>query len=250
MEEVERYRKPTRILHWVHAGSFTILFLTGLILFIPQLGFLAEDSWTRVIHRAAAVIFIVAPAIYIPLNWKASVKGIKEAFMWGMDDFGWLKAAPSYYFLADEESMPPQGHMNTGQKLWWLMVIIFGALFIVTGLVMWALKTVAPPALLEWMVILHDIAFIVSGAMFFVHVYLSVVHPLMGPAHIGAWSSMARGKVSVHYAMSHHAKWYDTISKNREMQANEQRNGKQDSGKTDESGGEGSPTSDIPGVLS
>ena len=74
-QEVERYRKPTRILHWIHAGAFTVLFLTGLILFIPPLGFLAQDSWTRVLHRLAAVVFVVAPLIYIPLDWKATLKG-------------------------------------------------------------------------------------------------------------------------------------------------------------------------------
>ncbi len=216
-QEIERYRKPVRILHWVHAGAFTVLFLTGLVLFIPQLGFLAQDSWTRLIHRIAAAIFIIAPLIYVPLNWKSSWKGIKEAFNWGMDDLGWLMAAPSYYFLANEEAMPPQDHMNTGQKMWWLMVVVFGFVFVITGIVMWAFKTVAPPALLEWMVLIHDIAFIVTGVMFFVHIYLSVIHPLMRPLRTGAWSSMARGKVSAHYAKSHHGKWYDKITKNGEI---------------------------------
>ncbi len=215
-QEVERYRKPTRILHWVHAGAFTLLFLTGLILFIPSLGFLAQDSWTRVIHRIAAVLFVVAPLIYIPLNWKSTLRGIKDAFSWGVDDIGWLKAAPLYYFLCDEEVMPPQEHMNTGQKMWWLMVIVFGGIFVISGLIMWAFKTVAPAALLQWMVFIHDVAFIATGTMFFVHIYLSVIHPLMRPLRTGAWSSMARGKVSVEYAKSHHAKWYEETSRARE----------------------------------
>lgn len=216
VQEVERYRKPTRILHWIHAGAFTLLFLTGLILFIPQLAFLAQDSWTRVIHRIVAVVFVVAPLIYIPMNWKSSWKGIKEAFSWGADDMGWLAAAPRYYFLSDEKAMPPQEHMNTGQKMWWLMVIIFGAVFVISGLIMWAFKTVAPGALLEWMVLLHDVAFIATGCMLFVHIYLSVFHPLMGPSRTGAWSSMWRGKVSVDYAKSHHGKWYERVAKGEE----------------------------------
>ncbi len=213
--EVERYRKPTRILHWVHGGAFVVLFLTGLILFVPPLGFLAQDSITRVIHRIAVVFFVAAPLLYIPMNWKATIKGIKEAFTWGKEDLDWLKAAPLYYFLCDEEAMPPQGHMNTGQKMWWLMVIVFGILFFITGLIMWVFKTVAPAALLQWMVFIHDVAFIATGCMFFVHIYLSVFHPLMRPTRTGAWSSMARGKVSVEYAKSHHGKWYEGIAKTR-----------------------------------
>ncbi len=212
-QEIERYRRPTRILHWIHAGAFVVLFLTGLILFVPPLGILAQDSWTRVIHRIAAVVFVVAPLIYIPMNWKVTWKGVKEAFTWGKDDIGWLQAAPRYYFLSDEKAMPPQGHMNTGQKMWWFMVLVFGVVFLITGAIMWFAKTTAPAVLLQWMVFIHDVAFIATGAMLFVHIYLSVVHPLMRPLRTGAWSSMARGKVSADYAKSHHAKWYEEVSK-------------------------------------
>ena len=208
-EWIERYRTPTRVLHWVHAGAFSILFLTGLILYLSPLAFLAADSWTRIIHRVAAIVFVVAPLIYIPLNWQSTVRGIADAFKWGSDDFGWVIAAPRYYFLADEEAMPPQGHMNTGQKMWWLLVLLFGAVFLVTGLIMWAGKTTAPAPLLQWSIFVHDVSFIVTGAMFFVHIYLSVAHPLMHPMRTGAWSSMATGKVSMAYARSHHAKWYE-----------------------------------------
>jgi len=210
--EVERYRKPVRILHWVHAGAFVMLFLTGLVLFIPQLGFLAQDSWTRVIHRMAAVIFVAAPIIYLPLNWQASWKGIKEAFSWGGDDIGWLKAAPRYYFLNDEKTMPPQPHMDTGQKMWWLIVIVFGVIFVLTGVIMWFFKEIAPVALLQWMVLLHDIAFIVTGTMLFVHIYLGVFHPLMTES----WDAMTGGKISTEYAKSHHGRWYQDVTGGKE----------------------------------
>jgi formate dehydrogenase subunit gamma len=215
-QEVERYRKPTRVLHWIHSFAFITLFITGLILFIPGVSIAAQDSWTRLIHRFAVILFIVAPLIYIPLNWKATLRGIKEAFTWGRDDADWLQAAPRYYFLSDEKAMPPQPHMNSGQKLWWLMVIVFAVVFVITGAIMWFAKTTAPPALLQWSVFIHDIAFIATGCMLFVHIYLSVFHPLMRPLRIGAWSSMARGKVSMEYARSHHGKWIDSLSKGKE----------------------------------
>lgn len=214
-QEVERYRKPTRILHWIHAGSFITLFLTGLILFIPPLAFLAADSWTRVIHRIAAFLFVSIPIWYLLTNWKASWKAIKEAFTWGAEDIGWLQAAPRYYFLGDERAMPPQGHMNTGQKMWWFMTIVFGSLFILTGLIMWFLKTIAPAGLLQWAVFVHDVAFIATGAMLFVHLYLGVLHPLMTEA----WNSMVKGKVSAEYAKTHYRKWYDEITKSTEVKS-------------------------------
>jgi formate dehydrogenase subunit gamma len=213
--EVEKYRKPTRILHWIHAGAFVLLFLTGLVLFIPQLGIIAQDSWTRVIHRIAAVLFVIAPLIYIPMNWKATKRGIKDAFSWGAADIGWLQAAPRYYFLGDEQGMPPQGHMNTGQKMWWFIVIVFGVIFVITGAVMWFAKTTAPAAVLQWMVFVHDIAFIVTGAMLLLHIYLGVIHPLMTES----WRTMVGGKMSVEYAKKHHAKWYEEVTKGKEVKS-------------------------------
>jgi formate dehydrogenase subunit gamma len=211
--EVQKYRKPTRILHWVHAGAFVVLFLTGLVLFIPPLGPLAQDGWTRLLHRVAAFVFIIAPLIYMPINWKTTLKGLKEAFTWGVEDLGWLKAAPGYYFLSDEKAMPPQGHMNTGQKVWWLLVVLFGPLFVITGAVMWFGRTAAPSALIQWMLFVHNVAFVVTGVMFFIHIYMSIAHPLVRPLKTGAWSAMARGKVSVDYARSHHGKWYEEITR-------------------------------------
>ena len=206
---VERYRKPTRVLHWIHTSAFILLIITGLILYFPFLAGAAQDSITRIIHRVAVVFFVVAPFIYLITNPKAALKGLADAFNWGADDFGWLMAAPRYYFLGDEKAMPPQGHMNTGQKMWWLLVICGSVVFVITGAIMWFAKETAPEELLQWMVFFHDVAFIVTICMFFVHVYLSVIHPLMRPLRTGAWSSMARGKVSVEYAKTHHAKWYE-----------------------------------------
>jgi formate dehydrogenase subunit gamma len=157
---VERYRKPTRILHWIHAGAFTVLFFTGLFLYISPLAFLAEDGWTRLIHRIAAALFIIAPLLYVPLNFKPTMRGIMDALKWGVEDLGWLIAAPRYYFFADEKAMPPQGHMNTGQKMWWLMVLAFGGIFVITGLIMWVGKESAPAGVLQWSVFAHDVSFI------------------------------------------------------------------------------------------
>ena len=210
--EVEKYRLGIRVLHWIHSGAFVLLFLTGLVLFIPALGFLAEDSWTRVIHRIGAAIFVIVPIIYLIANPKAVGRGLKEAFTWSSEDMGWLKAAPAYYFLGDEKGMPPQGSMNTGQKLWWLLVIIFGIIFVITGAIMWFAKVSAPPATLQWMTFIHDVSFIVTGCMFLLHIYLGVFHPTMTEA----WSSITNGKISVEYAKSHHGKWYEEISKGKE----------------------------------
>jgi formate dehydrogenase subunit gamma len=143
--------------------------------------------------------------VTLVLRPRASLRAVKDAFVWGQEDLGWLKAAPRYYFLADEGSMPPQGHMNTGQKMWWLIVVVFSAVAILTGIVMWFLQEIAPAAVFQWMVFAHDAAFIVMGEMLLVHIYLGAIHPLMNEA----WGAITRGTVSEGYARSHHARWYE-----------------------------------------
>lgn len=209
MERVERYRRPTRVLHWIHASAFLALVITGLVLFVPGLGILAQDSWTRLIHRIAAAIFIIIPVIYLVTNWKATWVSVKEGLTWGSDDIGWLRAAPLYYFLGDESAMPPQGHMNTGQKLWWLIVLVTGVVFVISGGLMWFGKVALPTGILNWSVFIHDVAFVMVVSMFFVHLYLSTLHPLMA----GVFRSMVDGTVSAKYAKSHHTKWYQEIAK-------------------------------------
>ena len=70
MERVEKYRRQTRILHWVHTGAFLALIITGIFLYFPPWGGLAEDNITRMVHRLGAVVFVLAPLIYMFMNWK------------------------------------------------------------------------------------------------------------------------------------------------------------------------------------
>jgi len=210
--EVERYRKPARVLHWVCTAAFIVLFITGIARFISNQGQLALGGWLYVLHLVAGVVFIAVPVIYFLMNRKASLRGIKYILIWGKEDMDWTKAAPQYYFLCDERGMPLQGYFNTLQKVWLLLVIVFGLMLAVSGFIMWAFKAIASVEFLQLMLFAHDIAFITIGTMSLVHVYISVLHPMSGPMKTGAWNAITRGKVSVEYARLHHEKWYQELS--------------------------------------
>lgn len=213
--EVERYRKPVRVLHWFLAAAFITLFATGIGNFASGGGQPASGGWLSALHIAAGVIFAAAPVIYLLTNRKESLRGIKHALVWGREDMDWTKAAPLYYFLCDERAMPPQGYFNTLQKIWLLLLLVFGPIIAVSGIVMWAFENTASAELLELALFAHDIAFISISTMFLVHVYISVLHPMSGPMETGAWSAMTRGKVSAEYAASHHEKWYQGLPKSK-----------------------------------
>jgi formate dehydrogenase subunit gamma len=212
MDKVQKYTKPARVFHWIHTGSVLILIITGIFLFMPASGFLAQDSWSRVVHRIAVVVFVFAPLIQLLANPKTARASIKAAFTWGQNDVAWLKAVPRYYFLGQESAMPPQDEMNTGQKLWYTMLLILGPVFVITGILMWFFANILPQAVFQWCLFVHDVAFIVTFLFLLVHVYLGVIHPLMR-THGGSFSSMVDGTVTVEYAKSHHGKWYDKVAK-------------------------------------
>jgi formate dehydrogenase subunit gamma len=192
--------------------------VTGIFLYFPPLSDLARDSWSRLVHRIGALIFVLIPLVYLLTNWKASWRSVKEALTWTWEDVEWVVAAPRYYFLGDESAMPPQRHMNSGQKLWYLIVLVAGTVFVITGAMMWFFKDILPSAFFQWSVFAHDVFFIVVISMFFVHIYLSVLHPLMRQ-HGGAFSSMVDGTITAEYARTHHGKWYEEqIAKRKKAQ--------------------------------
>lgn len=205
---VERFRKRTIWLHWIHTLSFLVLLVTGAILFFPGLGAAAAGGLTRSLHRIAVIFFVGIPIGYFIFNPRMSWHFIKETFTWGKDDFQWVCRAPDYYFGGAEDKMAPQGHVNTGQKMWQLIVLITSILFLVSGLLMWFFKGTLAPGIFQWCVIVHDIAFVMAFLMLLVHIYLGVIHPRMTESLRSMWD----GKISKKYARDHYGKWYDSIT--------------------------------------
>ena len=208
-EQIERYPRPVRILHWANAIAWIVLFITGLFFFVNQFGAAAQGGVSGVFHRIAAVVMVGWVVLFVINDPKGTVRGIREALKWGRDDLEWAKAAVSYYFFGREDKMPPQEHMNTGQKLWWLTVIVVWAVMIITGALMWFFKDIAPQGVFNWAGFFHDVGFAILLPFALLHVYLSAFHPKMR----GVFWSMWRGNVSAKYAESHHKKWYDRVKK-------------------------------------
>jgi formate dehydrogenase subunit gamma len=207
-----RYTKQVRILHWVTAVTWAVLFITGLFLFVPVFGGAARGGISTLLHHLAAIIVVAWAALFFLRAPKASLKGMLFALKWGKDDINWAKAAVGYYFFGKEDKMPPQEHMNTGQKLWWLIVLGAGALMVLTGALMLLFRSFLPQGVFMWAATFHALGMVALFTMALVHVYLSVFHPKMR----GIFWSMVNGMVPAHYAESHHKKWYDELMKHKE----------------------------------
>lgn len=202
---VERYHRSTIWFHWIHAAAFIALILTGIVVFLPEMA--VGSGGPGIVHRAAAVVFAGAPIVYFFIRTNKVMQFFKETMTWTKDDIKWLKAAPAYYFGGPEENMPPQGHINTGQKMWQLVILGTSLILLVTGAVLWFFKQNLPIQVYQWTLFVHGIAFIVVFVMFLVHIYMGILHPRMRES----LRSMRDGKISPTYARSHYAKWYDSV---------------------------------------
>jgi len=204
---IERYSKSTIIFHWTHASAFVILVLTGGFLFLPGVGITSASFAIGILHRVAAVVFTGMSLGYAICRPRKVGDFIRETFSWGKDDLTWLMAAPGYYFGSRSHRMPPQGHVNTGQKLWQLVIIETGTVLLATGTVLWFFRSAIGIAVYQWILLAHGIAFVAILTMFLIHVYMGVFHP----RSTESLSAMLDGKISPSYAKSHYRKWYDRM---------------------------------------
>lgn len=206
--QVRRFEKGIIVTHWLYAVAFIALVVTGIGFEYPSLSFLLGPT-SRLIHRVSAVIMIVTPFVYFVVNPKASSGTLWQVFIWSKDDFLWLLKAPLHYMLG-KGKMPPAGMYNAGQKLNYMIVILTGAVFTASGLIMWFVRpdlSLGARDIFRWSAITHQIAFYVGTTMFFLHMYLALIHPYTKPA----LTAMITGYVSRSYAKGHHPKWLEQI---------------------------------------
>ena len=198
---VERFRKRAILLHWLCVAPFAVLLITGSLMFLDLTNF-SGGRQIRTIHQVAAVFLVTVPVLYSLLDPKAAISFLKEAFRWNRDDLAWLKASPSYYF-GGRSQMPPQGYLNGDQRLWQLVVIITGSVFVTTGMLQWFFKLKISLVLYEWLSLSHATAFVIVSFAFFGHFYLTTLHPRFEQS----LAAMVDGKVSSSYAEEHYRRW-------------------------------------------
>jgi formate dehydrogenase subunit gamma len=221
---IPKYTTLERFLHWVHTAAFIPLALTGFVLFAPFLEPLAQSQagiQIRLIHRIAAIFFGGVPVVYAIVQPRRMWMNLREFLSFSRYDLLWLKGAIPFYVFGRHEDMPPQPRFNTGERLTAVIMVLGTVVFGITGLAMWFLKGIMSAGLYQVMVLGHDLMFILTFAMFIVHFYLAVVHPMMWQSLV----SMRYGVVSESYAREHHALWYYGEKRAREMWENRQAEG-------------------------
>lgn len=179
--------------HWALALSFFILTLSGFgfLFHLEQMNFIfGSFSMMRLIHNWSGVIFLVSLFLtmfnYLPV-----------AFSLGPDDIGWLLKAGGYF--SRKAVVPPQDIINTGQKLFYLILLLLGYAISASGLIIWLTAGVKKWILLSHLI--HNISFDLLLIIIPLHAYLGTL------ANPGTFRIMVYGTVPLEWAKKRHAKW-------------------------------------------
>jgi formate dehydrogenase subunit gamma len=199
---VLRYTFKERLTHWVAAGAYIYLMMTGLAFWSPWLFWVAVilggAPVSRMLHPWAGLIFFAAVCNMYAM-WSPQMRHTAE-------DTAWWKAV-GYYSRNEDDKMPPAGRYNAGQKfLFWGFFWSTVALLL-TGLVLWF------PEYIPWnlrflrylSVLIHPSAALLTIGLFLIHIYMGVF------AERGAFGSVIRGDVSIAFAKRYHPGWYKEI---------------------------------------
>jgi len=227
---IERFKWVERFGHWLLAGSFIVLGITGLVslmgrkFLIPAFG-----------HETFAFIAVGSKWVHNNVSWAFMLALITIFVMWiahnlpDRTDIKWLMKGGGIF----TKSHPPAKKFNAGQKLIFWSVIVLGASISVTGLAllfpfeinMFAatfeklnsfgisgalglgeLPTVlAPHEEMQLAQLWHAIVSFVLMAIILAHIYIGSV------GMEGAYDAMGSGDVEEQWAREHHSLWVEDV---------------------------------------
>jgi len=179
--------------HWVMAMSCILLAVQGygFLFHVEGIGSVFGGfNSMRALHNYLGIAFSVS--LFLSIFFY-----LKEALTYDADDIGWIMVLGGY--LSHKVSVPPMGKINTGQKFFYLAVLIFGIGISASGYVIWLLPGNKQYILLSHIV--HNISFVILMIAIPVHIYLGTL------ANPGTLRIMLSGTVPYQWAKKKHPKW-------------------------------------------
>lgn len=227
---VTRFKAIERFAHWMLAGSFILLALTGLAtlfgrkVLIPLMG-----------HEANSVLLTGSKFIHNNVSWAFMIALVMVFVMWvwhnipNRTDWVWIKQGGG--FIGDKH--PPAKKFNFGQKIvfWGVIVLgfsvslsglsllfpfevqLFGHTFGIindVGMAEWAgmgplQEELTPHAEMQYAQLWHAIIGFVMMALILGHIYIGTL------GMEGAYDAMGSGEVDERWAEQHHSLWLDEV---------------------------------------
>ncbi|MEO1102348.1 MAG: formate dehydrogenase subunit gamma [Pseudomonadota bacterium] len=221
-----RFTFIERFSHWLLAGSFIVLAITGLFLLFGR-EYLIETMG----HEAYAQGALAAKWVHNNISWAFMLGLVMVFFCWvwnnlpARGDWTWIKQGGG---LLNKNLHPPAKKFNAGQKMIFWTTIIFGASISATGLSLlfpfelpmfaktfeviqatgvpglfgYTLPTtMAPHEEMQFAQLWHSIMSFVMIAIIIAHIYIGSI------GMQGAFAAMGSGHVDVNWAREHHSIW-------------------------------------------
>ncbi len=197
-------RKETRfnvVNHWCLAGSCILLGITGygFLFRIEAIGWVFGGfNAMRVIHSWLGVLFTLA--LFVSM-----LAYLKEDLRFGADDLRWIRVAGGYLWRTTE--VPPMGKHNTGQKLFYIGLVLAGVGISLTGFLLWLMPQ--NKQVLTWSHLLHNLCFLFFVVAIPAHIYLGTF------ANPGSFRIMIYGTVPYEWAKKQYPKWIAELENHR-----------------------------------
>lgn len=186
--------------HWILAVSCILLIITGygfLFKLEPVYALFGSNQTMKVVHNWTGVIFTFS-------LFGTMFNYLQECLDLTKDDWNWIKMGGGY-LSKKPVPVPPMGKLNTGQKLYYFMVLIGGLGIVVSGFAIWLIPGIRALTLVSHFV--HNLAFIIFVVGVPAHIYLGTL------ANPGTFRIMIYGTVPLEFAKKKYPKWMKEIGK-------------------------------------
>jgi formate dehydrogenase subunit gamma len=199
-EMVKKASAEEIINHWFLAISCLVLMVTGygFLFHLNAIGALFGGFNTmKVVHNWSGVVFCLSLLATL-------IHYLKDSLTFDADDMAWLRMGGGYLSKGPRKA-PPMGKLNTGQKLYYLAILLAGIVVSASGLLIWLVPGNRMLTLASHLV--HNLAFLLFVVAVPAHAYLSTL------ANPGTFRIMMYGTVPIEFARKKHAKWLKEIGK-------------------------------------
>lgn len=227
---VTRFKAIERFGHWLLAGSFILLGITGLVTLLGRKFLIPAFG-----HDAFATIAVASKWIHNNVSWAFMLALIMIFVMWVVHnlpdrtDINWLLKGGGIF----TKGHPPAKKFNAGQKLIFWSVIVLGTSISISGLALLfpfeinlfaatfaklnafgvpdligiapLPEQLAPHEEMQYSQLWHAIVSFVLMAIILAHIYIGSV------GMEGAYDAMGSGEVEEQWAREHHSIWVDEV---------------------------------------
>jgi formate dehydrogenase subunit gamma len=198
--KVPRFNGFERFSHWLTAGSFVLLGLTGLnitfgkFLLLPVIGadaFTAFSEGAKYVHNFVSFPFVVGLVLIVAIWMKDNIPR-KVDLVWLKEGGGFIRS-----------KHPTAGRFNAGEKLVFWCALGAGAAVSISGYLLLFPFYVTNIAGMQLAQVVHGIIAVLFIALIIAHIYIGTL------GIEGAFEAMGTGSVDLNWAKEHHGLWLE-----------------------------------------